>query len=130
MRVSKTTGFSFLFIAFAVITAFGAAQAQDAQTVEKPNLKVGDSWTYVVLEPISKAQQSTIDLVVSEVSDTQLKMTNKSGEVVASYDADLAAMTAAISACAAPLPSDCKSKGESKPNASRDHNKGQRSDGN
>lgn len=91
MRFSKSTGFSFRFMSLALITVFGAAQAQDAQTVEKPGLKIGDSWSYLVLEPISKAQQSTIDLVVSEVSETQLKMTNKSSEVIAIYDADFAA---------------------------------------
>lgn len=75
----------------AVLTVFClSAQAQDPVQVEKPEPKVGDTRIYAALEPISKVEQRTEELAVTEVSDSHIQMTDKVSSVVVTYDRDWA----------------------------------------
>lgn len=67
-----------------------AAQAQDPAQVDKPEPKVGDTRIYAALEPISRVEQRTEELTVTEVTDSQIQITDKVSSVVATYDRDWA----------------------------------------
>jgi len=74
-----------------LLSAFSiAAQAQDLAQVEKPDPKVGDTRIYAVLEPISRVEQRVQELTVTEVTDSQIQITDKVSSVVTTYDRDWA----------------------------------------
>lgn len=70
---------------FAVIVCCAEAQSQDLAQVERPAPRVGDTWIYVALEPLSKVELRIDEVTVTDVSDAQLQLTGKAGTLTV-YD--------------------------------------------
>lgn len=57
-------------ISFMVISTIAAAD--DPASVPLPDVKIGDTWTFAVVDPISRTEQGEVSTTVLEVTDTSI----------------------------------------------------------
>jgi hypothetical protein len=74
-----------IFIGPLAVAAPGA-HAQDPARVESPEARLGDTRIYDVLEPRSRAVRRLEELVITEITDAQVQVTDKVSSTVTAYE--------------------------------------------
>lgn len=60
--------------------------AQELRQVESPRLKLGDNWVFAVRDALAKSDQPSLEMTVTEVSATQVRIANKVESEISGYD--------------------------------------------